>query len=176
MRVTVVGLGYVGLVTAACLAEWDHVVVGVDADPRRLDALQSGLMPFHEPRLPQLVANGVASGRLTFTADLTTAAADADVVVVAVGTHDGNGGWQTDTVRGCLADLVPVMARESTLVLRSTLPPDFIRQLPTLVSAGASRRSSVSGLNVRPSSATRRPLTVPSSNAAARSTTCSRRR
>jgi UDPglucose 6-dehydrogenase len=137
VRITVVGLGYVGLVTAACLAEWDHVVVGVDADPRRLDALQSGLMPFHEPRLPQLVADGVASGRLTFAADLRTAAAGADVVVVAVGTHDGNGGWQTDTVRGCLADLVPVMARESTLVIRSTLPPDFIRQLPTLVSAHA---------------------------------------
>jgi UDPglucose 6-dehydrogenase len=137
VRVTVVGLGYVGLVTAACLAEWDHLVVGVDADPRRLAALQSGLMPFHEPRLPELVAGGVASGRLRFAADLRAAAADADLVVVAVGTHDGNGGWQTDTVRSCLAELVPAMAEGSTLVIRSTLPPDFIRQLSTLVAGQA---------------------------------------
>lgn len=133
MRVTVVGLGYVGLVTAACLAEWDHEVVGVDADPRRLGALREGRMPFHEPGLPVLVAEGIASGRLTFTSDLQNAAAAADLVIVAVGTHDGNGGWQTDTVRGCLGDVVPAMAEGATLVIRSTLPPDFIRQLPNLV-------------------------------------------
>ncbi len=133
MRVTVVGLGYVGLVTAACLAEWDHDVVGIDANPQRLDALRDGRMPFHEPRLPELVADGVVSGRLSFASDLAAAAADADLVIVAVGTHDGNGGWQTDTVRGCLAELVPAMAEGATLVIRSTLPPDFIRQLPSLV-------------------------------------------
>jgi UDPglucose 6-dehydrogenase len=138
MRVTVVGLGYVGLVTAACLAEWDHDVVGVDADPRRLGALRDGRMPFHEPRLPELVAAGVAAGRLHFESDLPKATADADLVIVAVGTHDGNGGWQTDTVRGCLAELVPAMEDHATLVVRSTLPPDFIRQLPNLV---ASRRA-----------------------------------
>ena len=137
MRVAVVGLGYVGLVTAACLAEWDHLVVGVDADPKRLGALREGRMPFHEPRMPELLADGVRRGRLTFTDDLRAAAADADIVIVAVGTHDGNGGWQTDTVRGCLAQLVPTMAGGSTLVIRSTLPPDFIRQLPTLISAHA---------------------------------------
>lgn len=137
MRVAVVGLGYVGLVTAACLAEWDHLVVGVDADPKRLGALREGRMPFHEPRMPELLADGVGRGRLTFTDDLRAAAADADVVIVAVGTHDGNGGWQTDTVRGCLAQLVPAMAMGSTLVIRSTLPPDFIRQLATLISAHA---------------------------------------
>jgi UDPglucose 6-dehydrogenase len=138
MRVTVVGLGYVGLVTGACLAEWDHDVVGVDADPRRLGALREGRMPFHEPRLPELVADGIARGKLTFTDDLKAASAASDMVVVAVGTHDGNGGWQTDTVRGALADIVPAMPDNATLVVRSTLPPDFIRQLPALV---ASRRA-----------------------------------
>jgi UDPglucose 6-dehydrogenase len=140
MRVTVVGLGYVGLVTAACLAEWDHEVVGIDANPERLDALRDGRMPFHEPRLPEIVAEGVATGRLSFAGDLPSAAADADLVIVAVGTHDGNGGWQTDTVRACLADLVPAMADGAVLVIRSTLPPDFIRQLPSLI---GSRRAAV---------------------------------
>ena len=138
MRVTVVGLGYVGLVTGACLAEWGHDVVGVDADPRRLDTLREGRVPFHEPRLPELVADGISKGTLSFTDDLKGSSAAADMVIVAVGTHDGNGGWQTDTVRGALADIVPVMADSATLVIRSTLPPDFIRQLPSLV---ASRRT-----------------------------------
>jgi UDPglucose 6-dehydrogenase len=133
MRVTVVGLGYVGLVTGACLAEWDHDVTGIDADPKRLGALREGRIPFHEPRLPELVADGISRGKLTFSDDLKAASAAAEMVIVAVGTHDGNGGWQTDTVRGALADIVPAMADDATLVVRSTLPPDFIRQLPALV-------------------------------------------
>ena len=133
MRVAVVGLGYVGLVTAACLADWEHDVIGIDADPARVGALREGSVPFFEPGLTDLVAAGVRSGRLRFTGDMHHAAPDADVVVVAVGTHDGNGGWQTDTVGSCLGDLVPVMSDGATLVIRSTLPPDFIRQLPTLV-------------------------------------------
>lgn len=137
MRVTVVGLGYVGLVTGACLANWDHDIVGVDADPRRLDALRDGRMPFHEPGLDRLVAAGIEREHLGFTDDLTTAVSTSDLVIVAVGTHDGNGGWQTDTMLACLGEVVPAMADKATLVIRSTLPPDFIRQLDGLV---ASRR------------------------------------
>src|SRR4029450_11215714 len=116
LRVTVVGLGYVGPVTGACLAEWDHDVVGVDADPKRLGALREGRIPFHEPRLPEVaaagvagggvspshepalrecVADGVSAGKLRFSDDLKGASATAEMVVVAVGTHDGNGGWQS---------------------------------------------------------------------------------
>ena len=135
MRVTVVGLGYVGLVTGACLATWEHDVVGVDADPRRLDALRAGRMPFYEPGLDRLVAAGIESERLGFTDNLTEAVASADIVVVAVGTHDGNGGWQTDTMTACLSQTVPAMADRATLVIRSTLPPDYIRQLEGLVTS-----------------------------------------
>ena len=138
MRVTVVGLGYVGLVTAACLAEWDNDVVGIDANPERLDALRDGRMPFHEPRLPGLVAEGVAKGRLSFGSDLRSTAADADVVIVAVGTHDGNGGWQTETMLACLSEVVPHMSDDAVLAIRSTLPPDFIRQLPRRLDRSAS--------------------------------------
>jgi UDPglucose 6-dehydrogenase len=135
VRATVIGLGYVGLVTAACLSEWGHEVVGVDGDDGRLDDLDAGRMPIHEPGLEDLVAQGVAAGRLRFSAPSSSAVASAQVVFVAVGTHDGNGGWQTATIRGALASIVPDMADDSTLVVRSTLPPDFIRQLPWIVNA-----------------------------------------
>ena len=135
MRATVVGLGYVGLVTAACLADWGHDVVGVDGDERRLEDLKAGRMPLHEPGLEDLVAAGVKADRLHFTSPTASAIADARIVFVAVGTHDGNGGWQTATIRGALAAIVPHMADDATLAVRSTLPPDFIRQLPWLVNA-----------------------------------------
>ena len=135
MRATVIGLGYVGLVTAACLAEWGHDVIGVDGDEHRLDELEAGRMPIHEPGLEDLVSAGVSAGRLRFSAPAAQAVAAAQVVFVAVGTHDGNGGWQTATIRSALSAIVPEMADDSTLVVRSTLPPDFIRQLPWLVSA-----------------------------------------
>ena len=135
MRATVIGLGYVGLVTAAGLAEWGHDVVGIDGDERRVRALRAGRLPIHEPGLHELVAAGVAAKRLRFSAPSASAIAAAQTVFVAVGTHDGNGGWQTATIRRALASIVPAMSDDATLAIRSTLPPDFIRQLPWMVNA-----------------------------------------
>ena len=133
MQVRVIGLGYVGLVTAACLAEWDHRVVGIETNESRLDALKRGDVPFFEPGLAEMVARHSAAGRLDFRPHASDAMADADIVFVAVGTHDGNGGWQTETMLACLSQIVPEMSDDAVLVIRSTLPPDFIRQLPHLL-------------------------------------------
>jgi UDPglucose 6-dehydrogenase len=135
MRATVIGLGYVGLVTAAGVAEWGHEVVGIDGDERRVRSLKAGRMPIHEPGLRELVASGVSSGKLRFSTPSAAAIAAAQVVFVAVGTHDGNGGWQTTTIRKALASIVPEMSDDATLAIRSTLPPDFIRQVPWVVNA-----------------------------------------
>ena len=132
MRVAVVGLGYVGLVTSACLAEQGHDVVGIEVSRDRIEALLDGRMPFHEPGLADLVSTNRGNGRLTFTAD-PGAAAEADVVFVAVGTHDGNGGWQTGTIQSCLNEVVPRLAEDAVLVVRSTLPPWFLAHLPIIV-------------------------------------------
>jgi UDPglucose 6-dehydrogenase len=135
MQITVVGLGYVGLVTAGCLAAWDHNVIGVEADARRLADLKRGVLPFHEPALNDLIDRGLDTGRLQVEGpdEMRPSVSAADVVIVAVGTHDGNGGWQTETARRALADLVPHLRAGTVLVIRSTLPPEFIHQLPRLV-------------------------------------------
>src|SRR5687768_5665712 len=106
MQVGVIGLGYVGLVTSACLAEWGHDVIGVDTNQNRLDALKQGRTPFFEPGLAEMVARHTSAGRLAFSDSARDAVAAADVVIVAVGTHDGNGGWQTETMLACLGDVV----------------------------------------------------------------------
>ena len=128
-----IGQGYVGLVTAACLADWGHGVTGIDADPARLAACQAGNVPFHEPGLDALVSAGVESGRLAFSHGSPDLIRASDVIFVAVGTHDGNGGWQTATMLRCLQEIVPSIAHEAVLVIRSTLPPDFVRQLGEIV-------------------------------------------
>jgi UDPglucose 6-dehydrogenase len=132
VRVSVVGLGYVGLVTSACLAEQGHDVIGIEVSAARIEALLDGRMPFHEPGLAELVQTNRDVGRLTFTAD-PTAISQAEVVFVAVGTHDGNGGWQTRTIQSCLNDIVPRLADDAVLVVRSTLPPWFLAHLPIIV-------------------------------------------
>ncbi len=132
MRVAVIGLGYVGLVTAAGLAEWGHDVLGIEANPERLDVLRDGRLPIYEPGLDELIARHIAGHRIIFSAN-TSQIGSVEVAIVAVGTHDGNGGWQTDTIRACLGDIVPRLADDATLVIRSTLPPEFLPSLAGLV-------------------------------------------
>jgi UDPglucose 6-dehydrogenase len=133
VRITVVGLGYVGLVTAAGLARWDHEVVGLEADPERLNSLLNGQVPLHEPGLDELVQTYASAGTLRFTGQPAEALAGPHVVMVAVSTTDPEGNWQTGTILRCLSGIVPLMPDDSVLVVRSTIPPDFVRQLGAIV-------------------------------------------
>ena len=86
MRVTVVGTGYVGTVTGACLAYMGHRVTCVDTDVEKIAVLQRGQSPIYEPCLEELLRLGAQQGGLDFTTDLAAAAAGSDVIFIAVGT------------------------------------------------------------------------------------------
>lgn len=86
MRVCVIGTGYAGLTTAACLSFIGHSVIAVDKDGQRIDMLKAGAMPFHEPGLRSLVASGVKAGRLVFSQAVEQGVRAADVMLVAVST------------------------------------------------------------------------------------------
>ena len=73
MKLSVIGCGYLGAVHAAAMASIGHDVVGIDVDPRKIEALAEGRAPFFEPGLPEILAQGIASGRLTFTTDMSAA-------------------------------------------------------------------------------------------------------
>ena len=92
MNVAVIGTGYVGLVTGACLAETGATVICVDIDSEKVERLCRGEIPIFEPGLDELVARNVAKGRLRFTTDLTQALTDAQVAFIAVGTPPGGDG------------------------------------------------------------------------------------
>ena len=91
-RVIVAGLGYVGCVTATCLAQLGHRVLGVDTDPHKVSSVLDGRAPFYEPGLEDLVRDNVAAGRLSAAVSLQGALADADVVLICVGTPSERNG------------------------------------------------------------------------------------
>ena len=123
MLISVIGAGYVGLVTAACLAHLDNNEVRVvDIDAARVERLRAGDVPIHEPGLDDLVHEGLASGRLTFhsTQDATHGSS---LVIVAVGTLDRAGEWTVDLVEQAVIGLARDTAAPRHLVIRSTLMP-----------------------------------------------------
>jgi UDPglucose 6-dehydrogenase len=98
-------------------------------------ALAAGLVPIHEPGLDDLIGRHLATGALRFSGDHRAAVESARVVFVAVGTTDQSGAWQTATLRACLTEIVPDIADDAVLVVRSTLPPMTVGQLDVLVTA-----------------------------------------
>ena len=98
MRVTMIGSGYVGLVSGACFADFGHEVTCVDTDAGKIAALKRGEIPIYEPGLDDLVANNVRAGRLSFTTELSGPVAAADAVFIAVGTPARRGDGQADPV------------------------------------------------------------------------------
>ncbi|GAB6859029.1 UDP-glucose dehydrogenase family protein [Microbacterium xylanilyticum] len=123
MRMSVIGCGYLGAVHAAAMASIGHDVVGVDTDPDRLAALAAGRAPFFEPGLDDLLAAGVAGGRLTFTADIADAAGSA-VHFLAVGTPQQPDGSAADLryVHAAVDALLPHLRPGDVVAGKSTVP------------------------------------------------------
>jgi UDPglucose 6-dehydrogenase len=124
MRITVIGSGYVGLVTGACFADFGHHVTCVDKDLAKIDALRGGRMPIFEPGLEQLVAGNVAAGRLQFATDLATATAEPDAVFLAVGTPSRRGDGHADLsyVYAATEEVAGALTGPTVIVTKSTVP------------------------------------------------------
>ena len=133
MNVTLFGLGYVGSVTAACLAGRGHRVVGVDTDLGKVDALNAGLPPVLEPGLDDLLAGVVATGALRATGSVSEGLADSDLSLICVGTPSApNGSTDLSYVRRVVHEIGSVLAgssRPHTVVIRSTVPPGTVEEV-----------------------------------------------
>jgi len=145
VKVAVLGLGYVGCVTAACLAARGNAVVGVDADRGKVDDLRRGNSPIVEPGLDALIREQVESGRLTATPDLGEALAGADVALVCVGTPSrSNGGLDLSHVRRVCEQLgahIGSSPRRVVVAVRSTVLPGSVAAtvVPALESSSGRR-------------------------------------
>ena len=134
MDIAVVGAGYVGLVTAACLASLGNRVRCVDVNRERIDTLARGVVPFAEPDLDGLVQTGLETGRLVFDSDIR-AVRGAKLAVVSVGTLDGAGEWTAANVRRAVLSLAGDPQAPRAIVIRSTLLPGTAAVLAAEVEA-----------------------------------------
>ncbi len=124
MRVTMIGAGYVGLVSGACFADFGHDVVCIDKDDKKIAKLEAGEIPIFEPGLDALVAENVKAGRLSFSRDLAASTPNADAVFIAVGTPSRRGDGYADLsyVYKAAEEIAQVMDGYTVVVTKSTVP------------------------------------------------------
>ncbi len=124
MRITMIGSGYVGLVSGACFADFGHDVICVDKDGTKIARLLDGIMPIYEPGLDALVARNVGAGRLSFTTDLIIGVKDADAVFIAVGTPSRRGDGHADLsyVHAAAREIAGGLTGFTVIVDKSTVP------------------------------------------------------
>jgi UDPglucose 6-dehydrogenase len=122
-EITVIGVGYVGLVTGACFADLGNRVVALDIDAERIAGLRHGQLPIYEPGLEEVVHRNIAAGRLVFTTDYTEALRNAEFVFIAVGTPAGvDGEADLKHVRAVAEAIGRTMDHPLILVNKSTVP------------------------------------------------------
>ncbi len=122
--ICVVGGGYVGLVTAVCLADAGHHVRVLETDSGRLDLLRAGRPTIHEPGLGALLADVIADGRLVATDDVAEAMSEAAIAIIAVGTPPlADGSADLSQVRAAIGQVCDVAAADAVIAIKSTVPP-----------------------------------------------------
>lgn len=135
MKITMIGTGYVGLVSGVCFSDFGHDVICVDNDAGKIERLDRGEVPIFEPGLDALMAKNVAAGRLSFTTDLASAVADADAVFIAVGTPTRRGDGHADLsyVMAAADEVARALTDYTVIVIKSTVPVGTNRKVRQIV-------------------------------------------
>jgi GDP-mannose 6-dehydrogenase len=156
MRISVFGLGYVGCVSAGCLAHDGHAVVGVDINPRKVELVETGSSPVVEPGLNELIAEGVSEGRLRVARDGATAVRDTDVSMITVGTPSNrNASIHLGHLENTCREIGAALATKDEyhhVIVRSTVLPGTTRGVvvPLLEEASEKRAGSDFGVYMNP--------------------------
>ncbi len=137
MNITVIGTGYVGLVSGTCFSEFGFNVTCIDKDDVKIERLKHGEIPIYEPGLDDLVARNMAAGRLTFSTTLEQSIADADAVFIAVGTPERRGDGHADLsfVYAAAAEIAPHLTGYTVVVTKSTVPVGTGREVERILKA-----------------------------------------
>ncbi len=135
MRIAMIGSGYVGLVSGACLSEFGHQVICVDKDESKIAALRQGVMPIFEPGLDEVVAANVKAGRLTFETELGKAVSSADAVFIGVGTPSRRGDGHADLsyVFAAAEEIALALTGYTVVVTKSTVPVGTSRKVEEII-------------------------------------------
>lgn len=134
MNITMIGTGYVGLVTGTCFAESGNEITCIDINEQKIQALQQGQVPIYEPGLTELVQRNTKAGRMRFSTDYSAAVPESDCVFIAVGTpQDDNGSADLSAIWAVGKALAPHLSPKTVVVIKSTVPVGTNRQLASLL-------------------------------------------
>ncbi|MCB0170643.1 MAG: nucleotide sugar dehydrogenase [Anaerolineae bacterium] len=156
MKIAIFGLGYVGTVSAACLADMGHIVVGVDINSTKVELINQGNSPIVETDLPELINRVVSKGQLSATVEVAEAMRDADISLVCVGTPDGGNGSPllSAVSRACndIGQHISAAADYHVVIIRSTILPGTMERMvaPTLEAASGLKIGKDFGLCFNP--------------------------
>lgn len=144
MKVSVIGSGYVGLVTGVTLSEIGHNVACIDVDKQKIEKLKKAISPIYEPGLSEMMAKNIAAQRLIFTDQHHVGLADADVIYIAVGTPENeDGSVNLQYVEQAALDIASHVTKNVIIVLKSTVPVGTNHQIRELVRTGVDPRFNV---------------------------------
>ena len=142
MKVTIVGSGYVGLVTGACLAELGNTIFCLDIDQKKIDILNSGGVPIYEPGLQEMIARNHAAGRIQFSTDVAAAVAHGDIQFIAVGTPpDEDGSADLQYVIAAARNIGKHMTGPKVIVDKSTVPVGTAEKVTTAIQEELKKRN-----------------------------------
>lgn len=134
MNITVIGTGYVGLVSGVCYAELGNQVICVDKDPQKIDMLNAGGIPIYEPGLQEMAAVNRAAGKLSFTGDLSSAVKQSDIIIIAVGTPPlPNGEANLAFIDQVAIEVAEAMNSHKIIAVKSTVPVGTNERIAQLI-------------------------------------------
>ncbi len=136
MKITIIGTGYVGLVSGTCFSEFGHEVMCIDKDKSKISELKSGKIPIYEPGLQELVQKNVREMRLRFETDATDAVPWAETIFIAVGTpatRRGDGYADLSYIYAAARDIAPLLTGYTLIVNKSTAPAGTARQIARII-------------------------------------------
>lgn len=142
MRISVIGVGYVGLVTGACFAETGNTVVCMDIDERKIARLREGVIPIYEPHLEELVKNNLKEGRLTFTTDMKEAVDHGLIIFISVNTpQDMDGSADLQYVMQVASDIGKVIETYRIVIIKSTVPVGTCEKVKSIITEEIAKRN-----------------------------------
>ncbi|MFH1077337.1 MAG: UDP-glucose/GDP-mannose dehydrogenase family protein [Pseudomonadota bacterium] len=140
MNISVIGSGYVGLVTGACFAEFGLKVTCIDNDTKKIELLNNGKIPIYEPRLAELIQRNLAEGRISFTSDFTEGIKNALVIFIAVGTPpDSDGNADLTYIKEVAKSIGQDMDGYKVVVTKSTVPVGTGKLIETIIRENQAR-------------------------------------
>jgi len=143
MKVSVIGTGYVGLVSGTCFAEIGHEVTCIDIDPKKIEMLKRGESPIYEPGLNDLLERNISDGRLKFSTDYSSCK-NADTVFLAVGTPSGeDGSADLKYLRAAASSVAENMSDDCVVVIKSTVPVGTGKMITELIKSETSKSFSL---------------------------------